>query len=443
MRAYSAEGCHHRLRLLRVTVLVTLLGAALVTVLGAQASADGLRVRVEPELANVFAALAGAYDGALELVDDGADLVLARGGIDWRDARSVALTSDVRLTRQVESAEARALQRFATAPAGQRSLIEAGLLPSAVTITDQAGRTFELPQPVERLASPYALATYLAYAVGAGDRLVLGNFLGARDPQGAAAMERIDPRFRELGTLTPEATTNVEHIASIAPDLVFATAQAEWAVPIRSLGIPIIGFASESSEGLREAMRIAGRALGPDAEARAEAWIAYYDHVLASVERATMGSEMTPRVLFTGTERTRVASGAMYQRALIEAAGGVSVTAHLTGQWNDVDVEQVLAWNPDVILVPPYGRASVEAILEDPQWQLLDAVRAGRVLRVPKLVAPWDTPVPDSVLAIVWLAEQLHGDLREVRCERETRFFYERFYGYAISGEEVAALCQP
>ena len=437
------QGCHHRLRLLRVTVLVTLLGAALVTVLGAQASSDGLRVRVEPDLANVFAALAGAYDGALELVDDGADLVLARGGIDWRNARSVALTSDVRLTRQVDSAEARALQRFATAPAGQRSLIEAGLLPSAVTITDQGGRTFELAQPVERLASPYALATYLAYAVGAGDRIVLGNFLGARDPQGAAAMERIDPRFRELGTLTPEATTNVEHIASIAPDLVFATTQAEWAVPIRSLGIPIIGFASESSEGLREAMRIAGRALGPDAEARAEAWIAYYDHVLASVERATLGSEMTPRVLFTGTERTRVASGAMYQRALIEAAGGVSVTAHLTGQWNDVDVEQVLAWNPDVILVPQYGRASVVAILEDPQWRLLDAVRAGRVLRVPKLVAPWDTPVPDSVLAIVWLAEQLHGDLHEVRCERETRFFYERFYGYAITGEEVAALCHP
>ena len=429
------QGCHHRLRLLLVT--------SLVAVLGAQASAGGLRLQVEPELATVFAALAGAYDGVLELVDDGADLVLARGGIDWRDTRSVALTPDARLTRQVDNAAARAFQRFATSPAGQRSLITAGLLPATVTITDQDGRTFEIAQPVERLASPYALATYLAYAVGAGERIVLGNYLGARDPQGAAAMERIDPRFPELGTVTPEDTTNVEYIATLAPDLVFATARAEWAAPIEALGVPVIGFAGESTGRLREAMRIAGRALGPDAEARAEAWIAYYDHVLASVERATEHLQTAPSVLFTGTQRTRVASGAMYQHALIEAVRATSVTAHLAGHWNDVDVEQVLKWNPDFILVPQYGRASVEAILEDPQWQLLDAVRAGSVLLVPKLVAPWDTPVPDSVLAIVWLAEQLHGELSGLHCERETRFFYQRFYDYAISDEEVAALCRP
>jgi ABC-type Fe3+-hydroxamate transport system substrate-binding protein len=62
-------------------------------------------------------------------------------------------------------------------------------------------------------------------------------------------------------------------------------------------------------------MRILGAALGPDAAARAEAWIAYYDDVLAKVERATAGAAERPRVLFTGTERTRVASGAMYQSA--------------------------------------------------------------------------------------------------------------------------------
>ena len=428
-------GCRHVTSRFFLSVAVLLLTAS--------AWASGPRVSVEAGLEPVMAALSDAYSLPVSASENGAELALSRGSVGWRDSSSVAVTYEAVLTIEVDGPEARGFQRFATSPAGQRSLIEAGLLPASVTITDQDGRTFELAQPVERLASPYALATYLAYAVGAGERIVLGNFLGARDPQGAAAMERIDPRFRELGTVAPEDTTNVEYIATIGPDLVFATANAEWTAPVEALGIAVIGFSGESPERLREAMRIAGRALGPDAEARAEAWIAYYDHVLASVERSTAGLEAAPRVLFTGTERTRVASGAMYQRALIEAAGGTSVTAHLTGQWNDVDVEQVLSWDPEVILVPPYGRASVEAVLEDPQWQLLDAVQGGRVLRVPKLVAPWDTPVPDSVLAIVWLAEQLHGDLSEVRCESETRFFYERFYGYAISDEEVAALCQP
>ena len=428
------QGCRSTVRLMLVIALFAFTGA--------QAFAAAPRVQVEPGLMPVFEALASAYAPGVEAVDQDADLVLVHGAVDWRDTRSVAVTAAAVLTLRSDTPAARAFQRFTTSADGQRSLIAVGLLPATVTISDQAGRTFELAQPVERLASPYALATYLAYAVGAGDRIVLGNFLGARDPRGAAAMERIDPRFRDLGTVAPEDTTNVEYIATIGPDLVFATANAEWAGPIEALGIAVIGFQGESTERLREAMRIAGRALGPDAEARAEAWVAYYDFVLASVERSTSALAARPTVLFTGTERTRVASGAMYQSALITSAGGTSVTAHLTGQWNDVDVEQVLTWDPELILVPQYGRASVEAVLEDRAWQLLTAVRAGDVLRVPKLVAPWDTPVPDSVLAVVWLAEQLHGELTGLSCASETDFFYERFYGYAISDEEVAALCQ-
>jgi iron complex transport system substrate-binding protein len=145
-------------------------------------------------------------------------------------------------------------------------------------------------------------------------------------------------------------------------------------------------------------------------------------------------------VLFTGSQRTRVASGAMYQTALIEAAGGSSVTANLSGYWNDVGVEQVLVWDPEWILVPPYGGASVAAVLEDAEWGLMDAVRAERVVRMPKLVAPWDTPTPDSVLAVVWLAEVLHPGA-ELACADEVAFFYPRFYDYPISDDEVAELC--
>jgi iron complex transport system substrate-binding protein len=403
--------------------------------------ATTVNVEVAPDQLDVFEALAAAYAAGVERSDRDVDLVLALGRPDWRDADTVAVTSETIMILERDTPAAREFMRFATSAAGQRSLIRAGLLPERVTIVDQEGRSVELAQPVERLASPYALATYLAYAVGAGDRVVLGNYLGARDPEGAAAMERIDPRFRELGTVAPEDATNVEYVATIAPDLVFAAAGAEWRSPLEALGIAVIAFQGESPERLREALRIAGRALGPDAAARAEAWIAYYDDVLDRVEQAVGPMTRRPTVLFTGTDRTRVASGAMYQTALIEAAGGASVTAHLRGHWNDVDVEQVLSWNPDVVLVAPYGRATVAAILEDATWQLLDAVRTGDVLRVPKLVAPWDTPVPDSVLALVWLAERLHGELVDLDCEAETHFFYRRFYDYQIEDEEVAVLC--
>ena len=415
---------------------------ALVALLAGLAWAAAPRVQVDAELDAVFAALASAYGPGVEAVADGADLTLARGAPAWRERHAVSVTPDALLTRVSDTPEATAFLRFAASPAAQRALINAGLLPASVTISDQDGRTIELMQPVERIFSAYGLSTYMVYALGAGDRLVVGNYLGARDPEGAAAMTRIDPLFPERSRNQPEDTTNAEFVATLDVDLVLASSNSPWTDPVEAIGVPVIGFEGETLERMRDAMRILGQALGPDAAARAEAWIAYYDSVLAAVAAATSDVDARPGVLFTGTNRTRVASGSMYQSALIEAAGGRSVTAHLTGAWNDVDVEQVATWNPDLILVAPYGQASVAAITEDREWQLLDAVRAGDVLRFPKLVAPWDTPVPDSVLAVVWLAETLHGDLTGLSCASETTFFYERFYDYAISPEEVAALCQ-
>jgi iron complex transport system substrate-binding protein len=410
----------------------------------ATAFASPPTLSVAADLAAVADTLVDGYPGAAPArVEGDAHLDLRHGSVDWRDADSVTVIPGVVLALGAPHDDADAFLRFATSPAAQRLLIEAGALPPSVTVTDQAGRTFEVAQPVERLASPYSLATYLAYGVGAGDRVVMAGFLGARDPAGAAAMERIDARFPELSSVPSQETTNVEFIATIAPDVVFGAARSEWIGPVEALGIPVIVFDGESTEGLRSAMRLTGLLLGPDAAARAEAWIAYYDHVLERVAAATAGAAAEPQsVLFTGTKRTTVASGAMYQSALIAAAGGRSTTAALPGHWNEVGLEQVLVWNPDLILVPPYGGASVEAIVDDVDWQLLDAVRAGHVLRVPKLVAPWDTPVPDSVLAVVWLAEVLHPGTIDLSCAEEAAFFYRRFYRYAISESEVADLCE-
>jgi iron complex transport system substrate-binding protein len=407
------------------------------------AAAAGVGVRVDAALQAHFAALADAYPGERPVAVDGdADLRLHAGAVDARALDTVVVAPGAALTRQVDGAAARDFQRFTTSPDGQRALIGAGLLPSTVTVRDQAGRSITVAQPVARLASPYSLATYLAYGVGAGDRVVAAGFLGARDPDGIAAMTRIDPRFPDLVAFASQETTNVEAIAAIAPDVVFASARSEWIASVEAIGVPVVVFDGESKAQLIDAMRLAGALFGPDAAARAEAWVAYFDEVSARVAAATAPLAELPRVLFTGTQRTRVASGAMYQSFLVEAAGGVPVSAGLGGYWNDVGVEQVLAWAPEVVLVPPYGQASVAAVLEDETWRLVPAVRTNDVHRVPKLVAPWDTPVPDSVLALVWLTELLHPGLTDLSCVDEASFFYERFYGYVLDAEEAAGLCR-
>lgn len=430
----------------RIGWLISLM--LLLALVPALAQDDALTVQADDDLQAALSALANAFDGAtLEFVDADADLLAtadldaareAAGGLPAHFLHGAAL---VALT---DNALAHEFVRFAVSPAGQQTLIDGEFLPAVVTVTDQAGIEHEIAQPVYTLLSPYSVATYLVYGVGGADRLVGAGYLGARDPLGAASMERIDPRFPELsGYALSQTDVNVEEVAALDPQVVLTSTRSEWLDVIQTLGINVVVFEGESPELLKESMLITGAMLGPNALARAEAWVEYYDAVFADVVAVTseLDEDELVRVLFTGTDALRVASGQMYQTAMIEAAGGISVSDSLRGFWNDVNLEQVLLWQPDVIFVPPYGGASVEAITESSGWQIIDAVQEGRVYLLPKLVAPWDTPVPDSVLGIIWMANILYPGLVDYDCETEVTTFYQTFYDYDVTAEELSRLC--
>lgn len=349
------------------------------------------------------------------------------------------------LKLQSDNSDAQSFIDFAISADGQMVLILEGLLPESIKVVDQGGENVEVRMPVYNVISAHGPTTFMFYAVGAADRLVGASYLGARDPNGAAALERIDPKSVGFTTdeLFSQEVFSIEEAIQLDPNLVAATVRTSWIDSVLELGVPIVRYEAETPELLKEAMLMTGELIGPYGSARAQAWVDYYDSVFTTVveEASTLSENERVRVLFTGTNPLRVASSDMYQSSIIEAAGGISVTDELVGYWNDVNLEQVALWDPDVILVPPYGGASVEAITESPEWQILDAVVEGRVYRVPKLVAPWDTPTPDSVLSIIWMANRLYPELVTLDCGTETEYYYNTFYDYAISDEEVQSLC--
>lgn len=394
-----------------------------------------------------------AYDGETPVFVDAledADL-LATTDTEMLEAdmyyeRPVYFLYEAGLGAVRENEEAMAFMDFVVSVEAQKLLVEEGLLPDLAVVIDQGGNEVEIPQPLERILSPYAMATYYIYAAGGSDQLVAANYLGQRGHAGEM-MARIDPEFSEkTGVMEmSQREINIEEAAAQEPDLITASTRTAWIEPIRELGVPLLLYEGETPEALKGAMLITGQALGPNAAARAERWVDYYEWVLEVVTDKTgeLDEDGRVRVLFTGTEPLRVASGDMYQTSMIEAAGGVSVSDELVGFWNDVNLEQVIVWDPDVIFVPTYGGASVEAIVESAEWQVLDAVKEGRVYQLPQFSAPLDTPVPDSVLGIIWMANVLYPDLlgEDMQCEVEAPYFYGMWYDYEMSEEEVAAFC--
>ena len=415
-----------------------------------QTSNERFTIKADVELKTSISILFEAFfqGETAKFVDTSGDLVVTKSYVcpDERPCIWATYLPESVLIQQSEIKDVDDFIAFAISPEGQQQLIDAGELQPSIILDDQAGNPLEIYQPLNRVISTYGPATSFIYSVHAKDRLVSASYLGARDPLGSAVMEKMDPRFPEVmgDEFFTQKDFNVEQAAVLNPDLIVTSARTSWLETAENLGLDIFLFDAETPENLKEAMQLTGMLFGPTSSAIANAWISYYDGIVSAIQEQTseMLDDERVRVLFTGTDPLRVASGDMYQTDIIQSAGGISVSSELNGYWNDVDLEQVALWDPDVIIVPPYGGASVEAITESSEWLILDAVKEGRVFQMPKLVVPWDTPTPDSVLGIVWMAQLINTESINIDCATEAEYFYNTFYNYSITTEELASICQ-
>lgn len=320
-----------------------------------------------------------------------------------------------------------------------------GLAQSETTIADQSGRSVVIPLPVETIASVHGIGTYYVYALGAGDRLAIAYYIGVKTLSKASeAMLRWEPRLPEILSY---GDPNIEELVASGAQLVLADGSQHEAVAeqLRELGIPVVLYRAETPEELKEAVTLTAAFLGSAAEVKANAFIEDYDRMVDAVSQdlSSLDEDGRARVLFIGTDLTKVISGEMYQTYLIEAAGGVSVSSKLFGSWNEVNLEQILLWNPDVIVIPPYGLIQPADILENPDWQALDAVQSGRIYRMPRIIAPMDTPVPESLLGIAWMAKTFYPELVTLDLAEEVVRFYADYYQFALTDEEVAQMTRP
>jgi len=312
-------------------------------------------------------------------------------------------------------------------------------------LVDQTGRTVRINPPVDRLVSVYGPGTFAVYALSAGDRLVMAWYVGVKGIQQASeSMFRLEPRLEQTLSF---GDPNVEEVVARGAQLVLVdgSRHGAFADQLAELDIPVIRYLVETPEALMASIRLTGQALGAAARERANDFVNDYDRLAAAVQSdlADIEPDKRVRVLFLGTDPLTVASGDMYQTYLIEAAGGVSVSQELTGYWNEVNLEQILLWNPEVIVIPPYGPVQPSTLLENPDWAAVAAVHKGQVYRMPRVFAPMDTPVPESMLGIAWMARRFYPDLLRIDLAAEADRFYAIYYGYALTDSEREHLIGP
>ena len=299
-----------------------------------------------------------------------------------------------------------------------------------VTVTDQAGRQVTIESQPETLVSGYYITTSLLIALGLQDELV--GIEAKADTRPIYALSA--PELLELPSVGTAKEFDLEGCAALAPDLVILPLKLESAADsLAELGIPALLVNLEDQALLNEAVTLIGAAT--NTQARAQALLDFSAEQEQRLADTLAGAE-TPSVYLAGnSDFLSTAGDAMYQSDMIRMAGGVNAAAEITDTyWAEVSYEQVLAWDPDYIVLASDAGYTVDDVLADPNLAGCAAVENGNVFQIPGDAEAWDSPVPGGILGAVWLSSVLHPDLcPEADSLAVIDEFYQTFYGFAYS----------
>lgn len=214
----------------------------------------------------------------------------------------------------------------------------------------------------ERIVSLSPHLTELTFAAGAGQKLV-GVVDYSDYPAAAADIQRIGDAFR----------VDYEAISLLNPDLVLAWrggTSRETIERLQSLGYRVVELDAGRLEDIIEQLLVIGRLAGTEAAARLVA--TKLEREITTL-RASNSNKPPVSVFFQiSSEPLFSITGKHVISDIIDLCGGRNVFAALPGLAPPVDVEAVVAANPDVIIAP--GKQGDSVWME--RWRSLAGLAA-------------------------------------------------------------------
>ena len=299
-----------------------------------------------------------------------------------------------------------------------------------VTVTDQAGREVTIEEAPEKLVSGYYISSSLLIALGLDDQMV-----GIEAKANKRPIYRLSaPELIDLPSVGSAKEFDLEGCAALEPDLVILPMKLKNAAEtLTELGVDVLLVNPEDQELLNGMIDLIATATGTSEEAQklkdfTDAQEKALSEKLADAEKPTVYLAGNSSMLST-------AGDAMYQSDMIRLAGGVNAAAEIADTyWVEISYEQLLAWDPEYIVLASDATYTVEDVLADPNLADCKAVVSGNVFQMPNKAEAWDSPVPSGILGAVWLAGVLHPEhFSQETCEALIDEYYETFYGFTYS----------
>ena len=311
----------------------------------------------------------------------------------------------------------------------------------AATVTDSAGRKVPIPRRVERVLPAGPPAAILLYTLA--PEMLIGWPRANRPEELEFLLPGIGNR-PEIGRITGRGNSaNLENLLGSRPDLIVDSGSlrdtyVDLADRVQSqTGIPYALLDGRFSE-IPHSYEVLGELLDRPERARELGQYASdtMRTVTSRIERIPVAQR--PRVYYArGPAGLETGLGGSINIESLDFMSLRLVSADQPGGLARVSIEQVLQWDPDVIIT--IDQTFAGTVRANPLWQGVRAVRDGRVHLSPKLPFGWIDfpPGVNRLPGLWWLGKVIFPMLFPEDLADVTREFYRRAYGMSLTDAQI------
>ena len=315
-------------------------------------------------------------------------------------------------------------------------------------ITDMAGRKVTVPaaENIESVFSAGPVAAIFLYMV-APDKLLGWNY-ELNDVEKSIILDK----YQDLSNFGMGDAVNYEAVIAANPTIAINSGKINDAMVSdcdalsESLGIPVVAVDNELNNSA-EAFRFMGELLG--VEDHAEELAQYAEQVFTDINALSdIPEEKKVSVYFgNGEDSLETAPRGSQHAQILDVINAVNVADLELGDGSRVQIsaEQLLAWDPDVIVVngepkaDKSGSSAAEDILSNPDYASLKAVQDQKVYGTPNAPFSWvDRPAgPNRLIGMRWFSALIYPEYIKCDINEEIHKFFDLFYHVDLSDEQL------
>ena len=315
-------------------------------------------------------------------------------------------------------------------------------------ITDMAGRKVTVPtaENIESVFSAGPVAAIFLYMV-APDKLLGWNY-ELNDVEKSIILDK----YQDLPNFGMGDAVNYEAVIAANPTIAINSGKINDAMVSdcdalsESLGIPVVAVDNELNNSA-EAFRFMGELLG--VEDHAEELAQYAEQVFTDINALSdIPEEKKVSVYFgNGEDSLETAPRGSQHAQILDVINAVNVADLELGDGSRVQIsaEQLLAWDPDVIVVngepkaDKSGSSAAEDILSNPDYASLKAVQDQMVYGTPNAPFSWvDRPAgPNRLIGMRWFSALIYPEYIKCDINEEIHKFFDLFYHVDLSDEQL------